>query len=67
MGGICSTYGGEERVLLGKTLRKRPLGKPRHSWRHGLDWSGSGKEKVAATCEYGNEHSGFIKCREFLD
>jgi hypothetical protein len=28
----------------------------------GMDWI-----YVAGTCEYGNEHSGSIKCREFLD
>jgi len=33
----------------------------------GLDRAGSGKEKVAGTCECGNEPSGSIKCGEFLD
>ena len=35
MGGACSTYGGEERPiqgLLGKTERKRLLGRPRLRW-----------------------------------
>jgi len=30
--GACSTYWGEERVLLGKPDRKRPLGRQRHRW-----------------------------------
>ena len=37
MGGVCSTYGGGERrgvyrVLVGKSGRKRPLGRPRLRW-----------------------------------
>ena len=32
MGGACSTYGREERVLLGKPEEKRPLGRPRLRW-----------------------------------
>jgi hypothetical protein len=34
---------------------------------HGLDRSGSGQGQVAGSCECGNEPSGSIKCREFLD
>ena len=34
---------------------------------YGLDRGGSGKGQVAGTCECGNEHSGSIKCEEFLD
>ena len=34
-------------------------------WR--LDGVGSGQGQVAGTCEYGDELSGSIKCREFLD
>jgi len=34
--------------------------------RHGLDWSGSGLEKLANTCKCGNEPSGSIH-GEFLD
>jgi hypothetical protein len=33
----------------------------------GLDGVGSGQGQVAGTCEYCNEPSGSIKCREFLD
>ena len=36
-------------------------------WEYGLDLYGSGQGQVAATCECGNEHSGSIKYREFLD
>jgi hypothetical protein len=32
-----------------------------------VDWAGSGYRQVAGNCECGNEHSGFIKCGEFLD
>jgi hypothetical protein len=32
MGGACSTYGGEERVLVGRLEEKRPLGIPRRRW-----------------------------------
>ena len=35
IGGVCSTYGGEEgriRELVGKTEGKRPLGRPSHQW-----------------------------------
>jgi hypothetical protein len=35
--------------------------------RCGLDSSGSGYEPVASSYEYGDEPSGSIKCREFLD
>jgi len=53
MGGICSSYGGEEnakRILVRKPEGKRPLGRPRHKWvenikmnlqdvrRGGMDW-----------------------------
>ena len=34
---------------------------------YGLDQAGSGQGQVAGTCEYGDEHSGSIKCGEFLD
>jgi hypothetical protein len=35
MGGACSTYGGDERLLrffFGILEGKRPLGRPRHRW-----------------------------------
>ena len=34
---------------------------------YGLDRSGPGKGQVEGACECGNEHSGFMKCVEFLD
>ena len=34
-------------------------------WR--LDGVGSGEGQMAATCEYGDDLSGSIKCGEFLD
>ena len=65
---------------MGKSEGKRPFGRPRHrwedniimnlpevGWERGLDWSGSGEGQVVGSCEYGNEHSGSIKCGEFLD
>jgi len=33
----------------------------------GLGLSGAGYGQVAGTCECGNEHSGSIKCGEFLE
>ena len=36
-------------------------------WVCGLDWAGPGQGQVAVACECGNEHSGSIKCAEFLD
>ena len=36
-------------------------------WGHELDPAGSGLGQVVDTCECGNEPSGSIKCKEFLD
>ena len=36
-------------------------------WGYGLDRAGTGQGWVVGTFECGNEHSGFIKCGEFLD
>jgi len=36
-------------------------------WVYGLDWAGPGQRKVADACDYGNEPSCSVKCREFLD
>ena len=33
----------------------------------GMVRSGSGQGQVAGACKRGNEHSGFIKCGEFVD
>jgi len=32
MGGTCSTYGGEEKILMGKPEGQIPLGRPRCRW-----------------------------------
>jgi hypothetical protein len=71
---------GAYRVLVGKPEGRRPLGRPKRRWEdsnkidlrevgwgNGLDRSGSEYEQVADSCEYGNELSGSIKCRKFLD
>ena len=63
-----------------KAEEKRPLGKPTVDGRiilkrifkkwdegHGQARSGSGQGQVEGCCECGNEPSGSIKCREFLD
>jgi len=69
------------RVLVRKPEGRRPLGRPRRRlvdnikidlqdsgmWVYGLDWTGSGYRHVADACECGNEPSGSVKCREFLD
>jgi len=70
---------GVYRVLVGKPEGTIPLGRTgvdgriilsgcsgSGMWGHGLDRAGSGCGQVAGTCECGNEHSGFIKCEEFL-
>ena len=36
-------------------------------WVYGLDWAGPGQRQVADACECGNEPSGSVKCREFVD
>jgi hypothetical protein len=36
-------------------------------WGFGLDRASSGKGQVACACECGDEPSGSIKCRKFLD
>jgi len=52
--------GVDGRIILRWILRKWDVG-------YGLDRAGSGWEQVVGICECGNEHSGSIKCREFLD
>jgi hypothetical protein len=36
-------------------------------WGHAQNRCGSGSGQVAGCCECANEHSGYIKCGEFLD
>jgi hypothetical protein len=52
--------GVDGRIILKRTFKKYDGG-------HGLDGCGSGYGQVAICCECGNEHSGSINCREFLD
>jgi len=70
---------GVYRVLVGKPWGKRPLGGPRRRWmdnirisrRWDVDiWTGLGWPSIeigGETCECGNEPSGSVKCRVFLD
>ena len=83
MGGPCSAYGerrGVYRVLVGKLEGKRPLGRSRRRWEDnitmdlqevgcgGMEWIELPQDRDRwGTCESGNEPSGSIKCREFLD
>jgi hypothetical protein len=39
----------------------------KYNGRHGCCSSGSGCGKVVGSCEDGNEPSGSLKCKEFLD
>jgi len=68
------------RVLVGKVEGKRPLGRPRHSWKDitKMDLQEVWRESIdliywlrigtcGGLCECGNEASGSIKCGEFLD
>ena len=66
-------------VLVGKPEGKRPLGRPRYRWEDNIkmdlwevggggDWLELAQDsQMAGTCEYGDEHSGSIKCGEFLN
>jgi len=36
-------------------------------WGYGLNQAGSGEGQVDGTCECGNEPSGSMKCKKFLD
>jgi hypothetical protein len=58
---------------------RRPLGRPRRRWEDNInrdlreigfgdvDWIHWAEDRVAGSCEHGNEPSGSIKCEEFLD
>jgi hypothetical protein len=50
-------------VLVGKSEGKKPLVRPRRRWEC-MDMLAM---EVEGCCERGNEHSRFIKCRDFLD
>jgi hypothetical protein len=65
------------RVLVGKPEGKKPLGRHRLRWEDdnkadlmevgcgGTEWTEPAQ--VRGTCEFGNEHSGSVKCGECLD
>jgi hypothetical protein len=69
---------GAYKVLVGKREGKRPLGRPSRRWetikivlqqmrlRCGLDQSCSEERLGNSFCENGNEHSGSMKCEDFL-
>jgi hypothetical protein len=71
---------GAYRVLLRKLEGKTTLGTPRRRWENntrtdlqeiywdGLEWIdlAQGREEGRRCCEYGEETSCSIKCREFL-
>jgi len=64
---------GVYRVLVGKSEGKRPLGRTRPRWEDNIKihiqevgW-GPGLGHVVGFCSCGNEHSGSIKCGQFLD
>jgi hypothetical protein len=83
MAGACTGVGEERgvyRILMGKPVGKRPLGRPRRRWENnirlglqevgcgGVDWIGLAQDRqVAGTCECGNDPSSSIKCMLFLD
>jgi len=74
--------GEERRIqgVVGKPGGKIPLGRPRRRWEDnikmdiqevgcgGMDWIdlAQDRDRVAGTCECGNEFSGSIKYGEFL-
>jgi hypothetical protein len=68
---------GVQSFLVGRLDGKRPLGKPRRRFEKNLqemgrgcgDWMVLSQDRVIwrGTCEYGNEHSGSIKCGKLLD
>jgi len=80
MGGTCSTIErrGIYRVLVGKSEGKRPFGRHRRRWEDNImmdlqdegcgAWTESSWLRIGTGGgECGNEPSGSIKCREFLD
>ena len=63
-------------VLMGKSNRNRPLGRPTCGWGYtikmdlqeigwGIDWIDLDQDR--ATCELGSEPLGYIKFREYFD
>jgi hypothetical protein len=71
---------GTYRALVGKPEGRRPLGRSRHRWEDNIkmDLREVGWESQTGLlwlrigigggfCECGDERSGYIKCREFLE
>jgi len=71
---------GVYRVLVGKPEGRTPLGRSRLRWVDNIrmdlqevgcrymDWIGLAQDRqVVDACGCGNEHSGSVKCGEFLD
>ena len=67
-------------VLVGKPVQNRTFWRPGGRWkdnikkvlkekdgRHGLNSSGLEQEQMAGSCQHGNESSGSIKCKVFLN
>jgi hypothetical protein len=52
---------------VGNPKGKRPLGRPRHTWKDNIKMDLQEVGQVTGTCEGGNEPLGSIKCGEFLD
>ena len=78
MEGACSTKGkrkvyrrfwwGKLREIRSRWEDNKKLDLQKVGCGHGQDLSsGSGRGRLTGTCEYGNEHSGSIRCGEFLD
>jgi hypothetical protein len=78
MGGTCSTYGDEYRVLVGRSEERYCFEKlglcgeillkwifKKWDGGYGLYWSGSGKGQITCAFEWGNKHSGFIKSAKY--
>jgi len=54
-------------ILLGKPEGTRLRGRPRRRWEYNIKKGLQEVVQEAGTCKRGNEHSGSIKCGEFLD
>jgi hypothetical protein len=67
------------RLLVGKPVGKRPLGRPRRRWVDNIrmdlgevgwsdvDWIGLAQDRNRWNCEFGIEPSGSMKCWETIE